>query len=174
MAPNNTTFANTGLAPGTTYYYVVRSDNSYGTSANTAQASATTLPGDIIVDNASSGFTASSNWSTSTWAADKYGSDYHYRNAAALSDSAQWSFTVPATRNYEILAWWNVSTNRSTTAPYVLPDNTTVKCNQQANGGKWNSLGTKSLTAGTANVKLSCWTTTGFIVVADAVKVVAK
>jgi hypothetical protein len=48
-----------------------------------------------------------------------------------------------------------------------------VSKNQQASGGAWNVLGTSSLTAGTnAVTKLSCWTTTGFIVLADAVKYV--
>jgi len=55
-----------------------------------------------------------------------------------------------------------------------LPDNSTVNKNQQASGGTWNLLGTKSLTAGSKTVKLGCVATTGFIVVADAIKVVAK
>ena len=37
--------------------------------------------------------------------------------------------------------------------------------------GRWNLVGTKSL-SGTAVTKLSCWTTTGYVVVADAVKYV--
>jgi len=38
-----TTFTNTGLADGTTYYFVVSATNSFGESANSAEASATTL-----------------------------------------------------------------------------------------------------------------------------------
>lgn len=132
---------------------------------------ATLYPSDIIIDNSASSFTASTNWSTGTSASDKYGTNYRYRSTAALSDSAQWTFTAPSTRNYEISAWWCAGTNRSSTAPYVLTDGATVRCNQQTNGGKWNVLGTKSITAGSRNVKLSCWTTTGYVVVADAIKV---
>ncbi len=42
LAANSTSYNNTGLASGTTYYYVVRAENTGGSSANSAQASATT------------------------------------------------------------------------------------------------------------------------------------
>ncbi len=112
----------------------------------------------------------SANWSTGTSAADKYGADYKFRSTDAISDAAVWSINVPNSGSYDIHAWWPAGSNRSTTAPYILPDNTTVNKNQQANGGSWQLLGTKSLGAGTHDTKLSCWTTTGFVVVADAVK----
>ncbi|MBX3729435.1 MAG: fibronectin type III domain-containing protein [Candidatus Sumerlaeia bacterium] len=44
VGANVTTFNNTGLTANTTYYYVVRATNTGGASANSAQASATTLP----------------------------------------------------------------------------------------------------------------------------------
>ena len=128
---------------------------------------------ELLTEIYDSGFTASTNWSTGTSAADKYGADYKYRSTIAASDSAVWTFNVGAKSggSYDIYAWWPQGTNRSKTAPYVLPDNATVNVNQQANGGKWNLLGTKTLTSGSKTVKLSCWTTTGYIVVADAIKV---
>ncbi|MGI8905331.1 MAG: hypothetical protein ACR2IE_02440 [Candidatus Sumerlaeaceae bacterium] len=46
--------------------------------------------------------------------------------------------------------------------------------NQQINGGVWQSLGTFYLLSGTNSVKLSCWTTTGYVVMADAIRVVAR
>lgn len=125
----------------------------------------------IIVDNAQTGFTASSNWSTGTSAADKYGTNYRYRSTAAVSDSAQWSASISSSGTYSVAAWWSQGSNRSAAAPYILPSGTTVKVNQQSGGGVWNTLGTSSLTAGTsAATKLSCWTTTGYIVLADAIR----
>jgi fibronectin type 3 domain-containing protein len=41
--PGGTTYTNTGLATGTTYYYVVRSRNAAGTGANSVEVSATAL-----------------------------------------------------------------------------------------------------------------------------------
>lgn len=124
---------------------------------------------DYIVDNTSGGFSCSANWATGTSSADKYGASYRYKSTAAVSDLANFSASV-AGGTYTVSAWWPQGTNRSTVAPFTLPTGTVVKVNQQVNGGKWNSLGSVSLGAGARVTKLSCWTTTGFIVVADAVK----
>jgi hypothetical protein len=124
----------------------------------------------ITVDNTSSGFAASTNWSTGTSAADKYGTNYRFRTTAAVSDSAAWTANITQAGNYTISAWWSQGANRSATAPYILPNSTTVNVNQQANGGKWNTLGTVSLATGSRTTRLSCWTTAGFVVVADAVR----
>ncbi len=120
------------------------------------------------IDNTNSGFSASSNWSTGTSAADKYGTDYRFRATAAISDAAQWQASVTS-GSYKVQAWWAAGTNRSATAPYVVPNGSTVNKNQQVNGGAWQTLGTYSL-SGTPVTKLSCWTTTGYIVLADAVR----
>jgi len=112
----------------------------------------------------------SASWSTGTSAGDKYGADYRFRSTAALSDAATWTVNVANSGNFDISAWWSAGANRSATAPYILPNGTTVNKNQQSGGGAWNLLGTVSLTAGNNDTKLSCWTTTGFVVVADAVK----
>ena len=130
---------------------------------------------DVIVDNAQSpGFAASANWSTATSAADKYGANYRFRSTGAVSDAAVFTASLPAAGNWEIYAMWPQGGNRSATAPFVLPNNTTVSRNQQTGGGVWNSLGTVNCAAGNNTVKLSCWTTAGFIVVADAVKFVKR
>lgn len=141
--------------------------NHYGLTAYTPQTQVT-----IIVDNNSGNFSASSNWSTGTSATDKYGSDYRFRSTQAVSDAAQWNFNISAAGNYAISAWWSQGTNRSPTAPYILPDGATVNVNQQANGGKWNALGTKNLSSGGHNIRLSCWTGTGYVVMADAVRLI--
>lgn len=124
---------------------------------------------DYIIDNTNGGFSCSANWATGTSSTDKYGASYRYHSAAAVSDLANFSASV-AGGSYTISAWWPQGTNRSTVAPFTLPTGTVVKVNQQVNGGKWNTLGTASLAAGARVTKLSCWTTTGFIIVADAVK----
>lgn len=149
------------------------SGSSYVAIADAVMFTKMTAP-DIVVDNSNSGFTASSNWSTGTSATDKYGADYRYRSTAALTDQASWAFTIDTAGTYDIYAWWSQGTNRSAAAPFVLPDSTTVSKNQQANGGVWNLLGSKSLTTGSKTVKLSCYTTAGYIVLADAIKLVAR
>lgn len=129
--------------------------------------------GPIIVDNNQSGFSASSNWSTGTSATDKYGSNYRFRSTAPVSDTATWTANLPTSKNYTVSAWWSQGTNRSATAPYIVyhsGGSTTVQKNQQTQGGGWRSLGTFYLNSGNNQVKLSCWTTTGYVVIADAIR----
>ncbi len=129
----------------------------------------TTVP-TYTIDNSSAGFSASSNWATATSAADKYGTNYRWRSTAALSDAATWTADVQA-GTYNIYAWWAAGTNRSATAPFLLPGSSTaVSMNQQTNGGKWNKIGSRTLAAGNQTTTLSCWTDTGYIVVADALR----
>lgn len=178
LPANSTSYSNTGLAANTTYYYVVRAVNATGASPNSNQATATTWPVEIIIDNADAGFTASANWLTGTSATDKYSTDYRYRSTATVSDAATWNYTAQQTRNYEVFAWWTQGSNRSATAPYVISRSggtTTVNKNQQINGGSWQSLGTFLINAGANTVKLSCWTTeTNKVVIADAVRIVPR
>jgi N-acetylmuramoyl-L-alanine amidase len=141
----------------------------YGQAKYTPSASYST-----IVDNTSAGFTPGSGWWTSTSTAGYYGSNYHVRGTEAVSDASTWNFTVPSAGTYRVEAWWTGGSNRSTTAPYIVTHtggNTTVSVNQQINGGKWNSLGNFSFASGSNQVRLSCWTTAGYFVIADAIRV---
>lgn len=127
-------------------------------------------PVTIVVDNTSSGFSSSSNWILATMASDKYGANYRYRSTAALSDTANWTANITCAGNYTISAWWSQGANRSPTAPYILPNGNSAPKNQQTNGGKWNTLGSQHLATGSRTTKLSCWTTSGYVVIADAVR----
>ncbi|HEX5754054.1 MAG TPA: hypothetical protein VFZ09_48170 [Archangium sp.] len=82
--------------------------------------------------------------------------------------------SAPATKTID--ARWTAGTNRSTTAPFIITNASgtnlaTVSVNQQINGGQWNTLGSWSFPAGWNKVQLSRWTTTGYVVVADAIQV---
>lgn len=132
----------------------------------------------IIVDNTAAGFSASTNWTASTSTPGYYGSNYRVRATASVSDPAQWTVTLPTDGTYKVYAYWSAGANRAAAAPYVITHtggNTTVNANQRINGGQWNLLGTWNFYQGTAvRVKLSCWTTAGYYVVADAVKFVKQ
>ena len=127
----------------------------------------------VTVDNVDAGFSCTTNWSTGTTATDKFGTNYRFHNTMSVSDPATWTATVGNTGSYTVSAWWSQGANRATNAPYIVyhsTGSTTVNKNQQANGGTWQSLGVYTLNAGTNSVKLSCWTTTGFVVIGDAIK----
>jgi hypothetical protein len=130
--------------------------------------------GDIIIDNSSGSFSASANWQTGTTSTDKYGTDYRFRSTAATSDVATWTPNISASGSWTVYAWWTVGTNRHTNSAYQVyynGGNTNVYVNQTINGGKWNTLTTQNFGTGTGYpTKKSCWASTGFVVIADAVK----
>ncbi|MDI6829429.1 MAG: NBR1-Ig-like domain-containing protein, partial [Armatimonadota bacterium] len=129
---------------------------------------------DIIIDNTDAGFSCSANWSTGTMATDKYGSNYRFRATAATSDMAVWTPNIPVAGSWTVYAWWTAGTNRSPNSAYQVyysGGSVNVYVNQQTNGGKWNVLTTQNFGTGTGYpTKKSCWATTGYVVIADAVK----
>jgi hypothetical protein len=144
----------------------------FGTTSTASINVAAALP-NIIVDNNTSGFAASANWTTGSSSTDKYGADYRYRSTASVSDQATWTGNLPSAGSYKVYAWWTQGANRTASVGYTVyhsTGSTVVNVNQQAGGGIWNQLGTFSLNGGNNQVKLSCWTTTGFVVVGDAVR----
>ena len=157
--------------PGDTMHPPYITENYNGGDARTGVANRRTPapPASVIVDGA----TGSASWITATSATDKYGADYKYRSTESVSDAATFTGNLPSTKTYTVSAWWSQGANRSATAPYLIDHSggtATVNVNQQANGGKWNSLGSYSFASGNRTVRVSCWTTTGFVVIADAVK----
>lgn len=147
--------------------------DNYETDANSQFSFNYDMRTKVTVDNSASGFSAVGNWSTGTTAVDKFGSDYRFHSTQPVSEPATWSGGLTGSGSYAVRAWWSEGGNRSSTAPYIVyhsAGSTTVYMNQQINGGKWNSLGTFNLNAGANEVKLSCWTTTGFVVLGDAVR----
>lgn len=129
-------------------------------------------PTGVTVDNNSAGFSVTGTWATASSSTDKHGADYRYRSTAPVSEPAQWQATVSGGSRV-VSAWWPQGSNRSPSAAYHVyhsAGNTVVNVNQQINGGKWNTLGTFNLTAGNNKVLLSCWSATGYVVMADAVR----
>ena len=141
-----------------------------------------TPTGSIIVDsdNTRNDATKARFSMVGTWTAGSsagyYGSGYYYAATQAVSQPAVFEFYLPAPATKTIDAWWVAGTNRSTTAPFIITSSAgtnlaTVSVNQQVNGGRWNTLGTYNFPAGWNKVQLSRWTTTGYVVLADAIQV---
>jgi len=128
----------------------------------------------VTQDNTGANFTLGSTaWFPGTSVPGYVGANYHARATQAVSDPATWTVSLPSGGTYRVDAWWTTATNRSATAPYQVTHTggtTTVNRNQQVSGGSWQSLGNFSFNAGANTVRLSCWTTVGFYVVADAVR----
>ncbi|MCL7456067.1 N-acetylmuramoyl-L-alanine amidase [Micromonospora echinofusca] len=129
-----------------------------------------------IVDNATAGrFTASTNWGTSSYSAQRYGADYRFANPTPASDAAWFKVNIPAAGNYRVEVRHPADPGYNSSAPHVVvtaSGNRTVNVDQRSSGGVWRSLGTFGLAAGDRNlVAVSRWTSATGYVVADAVRV---
>lgn len=131
-----------------------------------------------IVDNASTRFSASSNWGTSSYSSQRYSTDYRYANPQAVSDAAWFKFNLPSTAYYDVYVWYPANSGYNSSTPFVMATsggNVVKNVNQQTNGGMWVNLGTYHYNAGDYNaVGVSRWTSTSGYVIADAVKLVRK
>lgn len=129
----------------------------------------------VIIDN-SSGFTASSNWTTGS-AAGQYGSNHRHAQPVLASDPGWWRTTIPSSGMYRVDVWHPADPTNNTRAPYIVATtggNQTVHVNQTTGGGRWKSLGTFSLASGTRNVVgISRWTSSSGWIEADAVRISA-
>jgi hypothetical protein len=149
------------------------------TSAPTSTPVPNTDPGELVVDNASSGF--STSFSQDIWQEYQHKGGRHYgeshvynRQPGAGQDTAVWSFTVPQPGSYEVYAWWWNGRWRPADVPYTvnhLGGASTVRVNQQINGGQWNLLGVFSF-RDQGSVVVSDDVSSGRDVVADAIRVV--
>ena len=175
-SPTNS-YSDTSCSPDTTYTYEVSAyDAAQNESGKSDPAVETTPPEsaeDIIIDNLDSEFSCSSNWGTGSYGTP-WGSNYRWRLTEATSDSATWTPDITASGSWSVYAWWVSGSNRSTSAPFVVyysGGSTTIYKNQQTDGSQWNLLTTKTFGTGTGYpTKLSCWTTVGYVVIADAIK----
>jgi hypothetical protein len=139
-------------------------------------------PSSIIVDsnnannNASvAKYEVSANWSVGT-SAGYYGTGYNFAGTQAISDPATFWFYLPAAATRTIDAWWVAGANRSASAPFIAYNAAgtqvgTASVNQQVNGGQFNAIGTFNFSAGWNKIQLSRWTTAGYVVMADAIRV---
>ena len=130
----------------------------------------------VTIDNSTSGaFTASSNWGTSSYSSQRYGSDYRFADPVAASDPAWYRANIPATASYRVEVWYPANSGYNSAAPYIIvtpSGNQTVYVDQRSGGGTWRNLGTFTLAAGEGNkVGVSRWTAGTGLVIADAVRI---
>ncbi|MBA4149187.1 MAG: fibronectin type III domain-containing protein [Verrucomicrobia bacterium] len=175
VGANVTSYNNTGLTANTTYFYVVRATNSVGSSANSAQASATTLETDLLVDNKSAVVVGS--WTVATSAADKYNSNYLFASQGTGNSYVQFTPWIATAGSYQVYTWHPQGSNRTTNAPHVINYNggsETVYMNQKVNGGNWNLLGTFPFANGnTGNIRITdAFADAGQVVMADAIRLI--
>lgn len=132
------------------------------------------LPGDIVVDNTDSGFTAvSGTWSTAYSVGLWYGRNYRWATPVSGSPTAvaRWNPGLSSTAEYKVYVWYCASSTRATNAPYTVTHTggtSTVLVNQQTNGRQWVLLGTYMLNS-SSKVELANNANNTYVI-ADAVR----
>jgi hypothetical protein len=192
VSVNRPANVNTTVAPGSTgvFNFVLTGPRTYGAYTESYQLvqegiawfgptvsfNLQVVPWDLTYDNTSGNFSVSGSWSTGTMATDKYGSDYRWTSTSPSSTAfARWFLNAPIDGAYDIYAWWSQGTNRSPQARYEIAHangTSFVTVNQQTNGGRWVYLGRFVLPRGGGNVYLHASGASGYVVIADAVRIV--
>lgn len=132
------------------------------------------VPVTVIVDNDEPATTLTGNWTNNTTGEieQRYGDSFDYAPAGNGSSSAEFRPTLLGDEWYRVYARWTSHPNRATNAPYTihhLRGQTTVRVDQEQNGGTWILLGTFEFAAGsTGHVVLT--NDADEFVIADAVK----
>ncbi len=131
----------------------------------------------VIVDNSDTAYTAYTGaWTTASTSSDKYGADYQYATAGGAAASFEWRPNLPFAGVWQVAVWYPAGSNRSNNAPYTIGHmggTSTVRVNQQTNGGKWNILGLYEFDAGTAGSVTLTDDANPTLVMADAVRFVS-
>ena len=106
----------------------------------------------VIVDNDGPG----TFYSGGAWGFSSGANPYGGSSRTEKEPGAAYTYETSLTGSYEVSQWWTYWSSRCTDAPVDIYDGdsllATVRVNQQANAGKWNSLGTYSFVSGTARV----------------------
>ena len=136
---------------------------------------------EIIIDDTDARFTARGwpdGWLTYTdTEGQHYGGSHHYNAQPANGQAwATWAFTVPHQGEYDVYAWWYAGSWRPTDVPYTINHRdgpTTVRVDQQRNGGMWVLLGRYGFNS-SGSVTISNDVTNGQDICADAIRLVAR
>jgi hypothetical protein len=140
-------------------------------------------PTELVVDSNNAGNDAavarveySGVWTASSASPGFHGTDYRWAATEPASAPATFWFNLPAGGTRTIDAWWVAGSNRSAAATFVAysaagTELGRVAKSQQADGARWNTLGTFTFTAGWNKVVLSRWQAAGAVVIADAIRV---
>ena len=167
-------FTMSGLAPSTVYYFRVYSKNPAAPAAisNVSLMITKARPYEVIIDNPEA--VLSGSWGTGTSSTDKYGSDYYTAYTPSSPKAATYTPNIPVSGSYGIYEWHTAGSNRCSSVPFTVSydgGSQTYSVNEQANGGKWNLLGTLPFVAGTSgSLQISNVNTNGNVVIADAVR----
>jgi hypothetical protein len=174
-----TQFTDTGLTPGTVYYYQIDTFNVDGVSKFSHAATVITYAAgeEIMDDTASAGVTIDGSWSSNTAITGYDGTDYLQDDDTGKGNkSVKYRPDLTSAGIYAVYATWTTAADRATNVPFdVFSKNgdllETVRVNQRTTGGEgWTLIGDFFLHSGTASFVRIRNTRTNGEVIANAIK----
>ncbi len=171
-----TTYACTGLAPGTTYYFRVSANGNAGYSTPSNTASAFTQIALIVDNDDPYGIALTGSWIRANAVSGSYLGYYLQDDDARGGKSVRFTPVIPETGTYQVYARWTANaSNRASNARFDITHasgTATSYQSQKGNNNQWVLLGTYTFNAGySGNVLLRDDGCDGFVI-ADAVKFV--
>lgn len=153
-----------------------------GSSSGGGSGSSSSGSIDLVIDSNSTANPADAEievsryWTASNNVSGYWNTGYWWRSTASSSDVASFWFYLDSPGRITADAWWSSAGDRSRSAPFLAMDEEgnvlgRATVDQSRNGSRWVELGTFDFPAGWNRIALSRWTTPGYIVVADAVRV---
>ncbi|WP_419998715.1 FAD-dependent oxidoreductase [Streptomyces boninensis] len=134
-----------------------------------------TVPGEVVVDNASpTGVTKDGEWTSSTSISGYYGADYlHDGNTGKGVTRLRFRPELPAAGTWSVALRWTADANRAGNVPVDIESAGGVRTktvDQRGQGGQWVPLGSFDFAAGAGGSVLIRTDGTDGYVVADAVR----
>lgn len=136
--------------PGNYTVTLTATDTHSATGSTTAVITVSSSLGDVVfVDNLST-----NTQRTGAWGVSSGPNPFRTNSLYATANSTfTWLPALPRSGQYDVYAWWTYTANRATVVPYRINHDggvATVNVNQRVAslGGRWNFLGTYSLTQG--------------------------
>lgn len=126
----------------------------------------------IIVDDSEAELTGTWPENVTDNHIERFGTKFRFADPTDQAEptaTATFRAEAPADGVYNVYAWWTTHENRAQNAPFTLSDGTTVRFNQEVNGGRWNLLGKITAKAGD-DLSVVIGNNADQYVVADAVK----
>ncbi|MDH3970492.1 MAG: RHS domain-containing protein, partial [Rhodospirillales bacterium] len=131
---------------------------------------------EVVVDNAAA--TLVGTWTATDYTLDGpfRDADWIYHAAGTGTASASFAPALPAAGTYRVYARWTQRANRASNAPFTVHHaggSTTVRVNQEVNGGIWVLLGAFDMAPGQNHRVVLTDDANGFVI-GDAVKFVLE
>lgn len=132
----------------------------------------------MVIDNRSDDYSETGSWNTGS-SAGYHVTNYRFADTE-LSETAvaTWDIEVETSGTFDVYVWYVEGSNRASDAKYIVnhsSGSSPINVDQTVNGAQWHHIGTFGIPPTGGSISLSNESsTTGKVVIADAIKIVRQ